>query len=109
MQSNSNSRPPPPQAQPQRSATVSYNSTSNQSRPNPLDRSGTTSAMDYHLNSDDESLFAGMELPQGTAAGEVVNGSNGSSGGTLQMEMDTTGLMEEGNDSGFGEASFIKE
>lgn len=65
--------------------------------------------MDYHLNSDDESLFAGMELPLGTAAGQQVG--NGSSGGTLEGENVESGMIEEGgaNDTGFGEASFISK
>lgn len=67
--------------------------------------------MDYHLNSDDESLFAGMELPLGTAAGGGPQVLNGSSGGTLEGENVESGMIEEGgaNDSGFGEASFISK
>ncbi|GAA5901361.1 hypothetical protein JCM5296_006769 [Sporobolomyces johnsonii] len=73
---------------PRRSATISI------SKPNPLDRTGAASALEFALNSDDESVLARMELPVGTGVGN---------GGTEENGNESERMCFEGDDSGFAE------
>ncbi|GAA5930230.1 hypothetical protein JCM1841_000610 [Sporobolomyces salmonicolor] len=74
---------------PRRSATISI------SKPNPLERTGAASALEFALNSDDESVLARMELPVGTGVGHGGEEANGNRSGRICFEGDDSGFAEE--------------
>ncbi|GAA5977875.1 hypothetical protein JCM11641_006096 [Rhodosporidiobolus odoratus] len=98
-------RPPAPPA-PQRSTTVAASSAAPRvgqqtAKPNPLDRSGATTAAEFALDSEDESLLAGMDLD--TAATAVGGDTSMSSEGDMNIVANGTGLVYFEGDSGFAE------
>ncbi|GAA6015332.1 hypothetical protein JCM10207_008951 [Rhodosporidiobolus poonsookiae] len=86
---------------PQRAATVA-------ARPNPLDRSGAQTAAEFALNSEDETLLAGMDLDVDLASAAGGAGETSfSSEGDVSVATNGTGRVYFEGDSGFAEESEV--